>query len=304
MLTTPPSMSSTSQLPTDDSRAASSLPVAFYSSESPLAQPGKLVQEIFADMWRCRELTWILFTRDLKAQFRQSYFGYIWLFVPVISTTIIWMFLNSTKVIQVAETPIPYPAYVLLGSMIWGVFTASVNQPLASFQVGQSVFMKLKVPPEAFILSGLSRIVFELVIRMLVLFPVFAALKIMPASTFLLFPVGMACTVIIGTSIGFLMIPLGSLYTDVGRVVGTGMGFAMYLTPVVYPPPTTGWAATLVNWNPLTAVVMTTRDWLTLGHSSYLPVMLITTGIAAVLLFFGLIIFRVVLPHLIERMGM
>ncbi|MEZ6131809.1 MAG: ABC transporter permease [Planctomycetaceae bacterium] len=282
----------------------SDLPVTVYSSESPLAHPGKLVKEIFSDIWRCRELTWILFTRDLKAQFRQTYFGYVWLFVPVISTTITWMFLNSTKVIQVAATPIPYPAYVMLGSMIWGVFTSSLNQPLASFNAGQSVFMKLKVPPEAFILSGLSRIVFELLIRMLVLIPVFAVLRIMPASTFWLFPVGMACTVLIGVSLGFLMIPLGSLYTDVSRLVGTAMGFLMYLTPVVYPPPTSGWAATLIHYNPMTAVVMTTRDWLTLGHSSYLPAMLITTTIAAVLLFLGLIIFRVVLPHLIERMGM
>lgn len=280
------------------------LPVTVYSAESPLAHPGKLVREIFSDIWRTRELTWILFTRDLKAQFRQTYFGYIWLFVPVISTTLVWMFLNSTKVIQVAETPIPYPAYVMLGSMIWSVFTSSVNQPLASFDAGRSVFMKLKVPPEAFILSGMAKIVFEMGIRMLVLIPVFAALKIMPASSFWLFPVGMACTVLIGVSLGFLMIPLGSLYTDVSRLVATAIGFLMYLTPVVYPPPTSGWAATLIHYNPMTAVVMTTRDWLTLGHSSYLVGMLITTGIAVVLLFFGLVIFRVVLPHLVERMGM
>lgn len=255
-------------------------------------------------MWRCRELTWILFTRDLKAQYRQSYFGYIWLFVPVISTTIVWMFLNSTKVIQVADTPIPYPAYVLLGSMIWGVFTSSLNQPLASFNEGRNVFMKLKVPPEAFILSGLSKVVFELLIKMLVLIPVFAALGMMPASTMWLFPVGMACTVLIGVSIGFLMIPLGSLYTDVSRLVVTALGFAMYLTPVVYPPPTSGWAATLVQYNPMTAVVMTTRDWLTIGHSDYMPAMLISTAIATVALFFGIVVFRVVLPNLIERMGM
>ena len=283
---------------------ANDLPVTVYSAESPLAHPGKLVKEIFSDIWRTRELTWILFTRDLKAQFRQTYFGYVWLFVPVISTTLVWMFLNSTKVIQVAATPIPYPAYVMLGSMIWGVFTSAMNQPLASFNAGRGVFMKLKVPPEAFILSGLANIVFGLVIRMLVLIPVFAALKMMPASTFWLFPVGMGCAVLIGMSIGFLMIPLGALYTDVTRLVGTVMGFLMYLTPVVYPPPDSGWAATLIHYNPLTAVVMTTRDWLTIGHSSYLPAMLITTAISAVFLFFGIILFRVALPHLIERMGM
>jgi len=291
-------------LPTKDTQPTSSLPVTVYSAESPLAHPGKLVKEIFSDIWRCRELTWILFTRDLKAQYRQSYFGYIWLFVPVISTTIIWMFLSNTRVIQVAETPIPYPAYVMLGTMIWGVFTSAVNQPLASFQAGQSVFMKLKVPPEAFILAGMSKIVFETLIRMIVLVPVFIALKIVPASTFWLFPFGLAAAVIVGAAIGFLMIPLGSLYSDVSRLVGTAMGFGMYLTPVVYPPPKSGWAATLIEWNPITSIVMVTRDWLTIGHSSYFNPFCITTLISAFVLFLAIIIFRVVLPHLIERMGM
>jgi lipopolysaccharide transport system permease protein len=287
-----------------ETTVSSDLPVVVYSPESPLANPGKLVREIFSDIWRCRELTWILFTRDLKAQYRQSYFGYIWLFVPVISTTIVWMFLSATQVVKVADTPISYPAYVLLGTMIWGVFTSAVNQPLMSFNEGQSVFMKLKVPPEAFILAGMSKIVFELLIRLIVLVPVFIVLKIVPASTFWLFPVGLAGTVLIGAAIGFMMIPLGSLYSDVGRLVTTGMQFGMYITPVVYPPPTSGWASIIVQWNPVTALVMATRDWLTVGHSSYTVPFVITILLSVVVLFFGIVIFRVVLPHLIERMGM
>lgn len=288
-------------LPTDDS---SSLPVVVYSPESPLANPGKLFREICADIWRCRELTWALFSRDLKAQYRQSYFGYVWLFVPVISTTVVWMFLSSTQVIQVAETPIPYPAYVLLGTMIWGVFTASVNQPLASFQAGQSVFMKLKVPPEAFILAGMSKIFFELLIRIVVLVPVFISLRIVPASTFWLFPVGLAAALLTGAAIGMALIPLGSLYSDVTRLVSTGMAFGMYVTPIVYPPPKSGWASLVIEWNPITSIVMVSRDWLTIGHSEYMLPFMCTVACGMLLLFISIVAFRVVLPHLIERMGM
>ncbi len=291
--------------PSGDSIAADhDLSVTVYSADSPLRHPLKLIGEIVSDLWRSRELIWILFTRDLKAQYRQSYFGYIWVFVPVIATTITWMFLNSTGVIRVAGTSIQYPAYVLIGTMVWGAFSAAISQPLTSFHAGKSVFMKLKVPPEAFILSGLSTIFFELMIRMLVLIPVFAILGIKPASTALLFPVGMACTILIGLSIGFALLPIGSLYSDIGRLVSTGLGFAMYLTPVVYPPPSDGWAGKLVNWNPMTAVVMTTRDWLTLGHSHFLLTMLVTTMLAVSVLVVAMIVFRVTLPHLIERMGM
>ena len=290
--------------PPEPSVEVSDLPVTVYSAESPLAHPVKLVKEICSDIWRCRELTWILFTRDLKAQYRQTFLGYVWVFVPLLSTMLVWMFLKSSNAIQVADTPISYPAYVMLGSMIWGVFTASINQPLNSFNAGKTVFMKLKVPAEAFIFAGFSSIIFDQIIRMVMLAPILYVLKVPLASTAWLFPVGILCTMMMGMALGFLMLPLGSLYTDVTRAVGLALGFGMYLTPVVYPPPTGGITAQIIHYNPLTAFVMTTRDWLTVGHSDYAFAMLGWTCGAAVLLMFALVVFRVTLPHLIERMGM
>ncbi|MEO2036197.1 MAG: ABC transporter permease [Planctomycetaceae bacterium] len=288
----------------EEGTVSGELTVVVYSPESPLRHPRQLMREIVTDLWRCRELTWILFMRDLKAQFRQSYFGYAWLFVPVIATTLVWMFLASMGVVNGGKTSIPYPVYVLLGSVIWGVFAASVSQPLNSFNASRPVFMKLKVPPEAFILSAVAQIVFEVLIKLVVLLPVLVVLGVPLASTAWLFPVGLACTVVVGLCVGFLLIPIGSLYTDVNRMITTALSFAMYLCPVVYAPPESGWKADVVNRNPLTSLVNTTRDWLTIGHSDYLPAMIGTTIAAAVLLVFGLVVFRVVLPHLVERMGM
>ena len=82
----PPSMSTTELINESPATATSppatdrDLPVVVDSPESPLSEPDKLVRDIAADFWKSRELIWILFMRDLKAQFRQSYFGYVWLF--------------------------------------------------------------------------------------------------------------------------------------------------------------------------------------------------------------------------------
>jgi lipopolysaccharide transport system permease protein len=282
----------------------SSRRIVVYSSKSQLRTPVPLLREIFAELWQFRELSWILFTRDLRAHYRQNYLGYFWLFAPVVTNTLIWVFLSRSQVIQIAETSIPYPAYVLVGSLIWGAFSASVTQPLTSFAAGQSVFTRLNVPTEAFMFSGLARVVFDLLIRLSVVIPVFLFLGINPVATAPLFFFGLACTILIGFSIGLLLVPLGSLYSDVGRVVETGLGVGMYLAPVVYPPPTSGWARSLVDLNPLTAVIVTTRDWLTLGHSGYVLQMLAMTFASCLLLLAGLVVCRVALPNLIERMGM
>jgi lipopolysaccharide transport system permease protein len=280
------------------------LPITVYSRESSLVHPGRVIRELAGDLWRCRELIWILFTRDLRAQYRQSIFGYLWLFVPIISTTVVWMFLSSAQVIRVAETSIPYPAFVMIGSMVWGIFLSSVHQPLQSFNQGQAVFMKLKVPPEAFIFAGMSHIVFDSLVRLLMLIPVCFALGVVPAKTAWLFPLGLLGAGLLGMSLGMLMIPLASLYHDVSRLVGTLLQFGMYLTPVVYPPPKSGWASALIQWNPVTHIVVSSREWLTAGmHESNLLFPLITAG-ALLVLCIAMLILRVVLPHLVERMGM
>ncbi len=153
-------------------------------------------------------------------------------------------------------------------------------------------------------IAGMSKIIFDLLLRLIVLIPIFAILKVFPASTFWLFPVGLLATMIVGTAIGYAMIPLGSLYNDVKAAVNMAIGFGMYMTPVVYPPPTSGWAKILIEWNPVSSLVMVTRDWLTVGHSDYILPFAIVTLLSMVVLFMAMIVFRVALPHLIERMGM
>ena len=108
----------------------------------------------------------------------------------------------------------------------------------------------------------------------------------------------------LGLAIGILLIPLGSLYGDVSRFVGFALGFLMYLTPVVYPVPKEGWASTLVHLNPATYLLGATRDWLSFGESSYNIQFFVLLGISIFLIFLGLIILKIVMPHLVARMGM
>ena len=108
-----------------DLQSSSPLAVTVYSPESPLRNPMKLICDIFSDIWRTRELIGILFIRDLKAAYRQTYLGYIWILLPAIATTAVWYYMTNQGLINVGKTPIPYPAFVMIGQIIWGTFTAA-----------------------------------------------------------------------------------------------------------------------------------------------------------------------------------
>ncbi|QDS96361.1 Polysialic acid transport protein KpsM [Roseimaritima multifibrata] len=283
---------------------ASELPVVVYSPESPLANPGKLVREVFGDLWRSRELIWILFQRDLKAQFRQSLLGYVWLFLPPVMTTAVWMFLNGQKVIEITDTGMPYPLFVIIGSTFWQTFIKLVQSPLVSFNAGKPVFMKLKVPPEAFIAAGTARAIFEFLIYAVTLIPVFFFFQVVPPWEIVFLPITILSLMVLGTACGLLLVPLGSLYGDIQQAVPVILGFLMYMAPVVYPPPSEGAASAVIAWNPVSPILMSAREQLVSGGMEHLRAMLAVLPCCCLVIFVCLLSLRVVMPHLVARMGM
>ena len=110
-----------------------------------------------------------------------------------------------------------------------------------------------------------------------------------------------------GVSLGLFMVPLGSLYTDIGRIVTMAMPFLMYTTPVIFPSASgDGLAATLMRWNPLSPLIEVTRCWLTQGAADPSQVfgLLILIPISLIIGIVGLVLLRIAMPHLVVRMGM
>jgi lipopolysaccharide transport system permease protein len=119
----------------------------------------------------------------------------------------------------------------------------------------------------------------------------------------LLFPLGVLSLMLVGTVLGLLITPVGMLFTDVSRVISLAMQFLMYISPVVFPMPKEGWAATLFKLNPVTPLILTARDWLTGFSPEFLGYFLAVNIIASALLLVVWVAYRLSLPILIERMS-
>ena len=127
-------------------------------------------------------LIWHLFVRDFKAEYRQSLLGYAWAFIPVLATTLTWVFLDQQNIISIGSTDLPYPIHVMLGSMLWGVFAKSLTGIMQGFSSGSSVFVKIRCSPIAFSLSGLSQVFFDMCLQCLLLIQLLLLLFHRPAS--------------------------------------------------------------------------------------------------------------------------
>jgi lipopolysaccharide transport system permease protein len=279
------------------------LHVTIYTPESSLASPGKMLKDMFRDLAAGRELAWRLAMRDIKAQYRQAFLGILWAFILPLANTVTWVFLSQAGIISMATTGLPYPVYVFTGTMLWAIFMDSLNAPMQQVNSARSMLSKLNFPREALIVSGIYQTAFNASIKIALLLAALVIMGINPGWNLLLFPLGVISLMLVGTTIGLFITPMGLLYGDVGRAMPLLMQFVMYVTPVLFPMPKAGWAQILFYLNPISPLILITRDWLT-GQTPEMLNYFVTVNVAAAAIFLVVWgIYRLAMPILIERMG-
>jgi len=279
------------------------LPEVIYTPDSHLRKPGKLIRDMFSDLAKSKELAWRLFMRNISAMYRQTMLGYFWAFLPPIATTLVWVFLNSQKIVSMGDTRIPYPVYVMIGTLLWQVFLDALNSPLRLVTSSKAMLAKVNFPREALIIAGIYEVFFNLLIRAVLFIIILICFKVAVPLTFLFAPIGILSLIMLGLMFGILLTPLGILYQDFGKGIMIITSLWFFLTPIVYPPPTSFPANMITKLNPVSPLLVTTRDWLTIGSVEHLSGFIIVTVITFILTLMGWIFYRISMPHLIARLG-
>jgi lipopolysaccharide transport system permease protein len=277
--------------------------ITVYTSDSSLRHPARMMANMFYDLVAGRELAWQLAVRDIRGQYRQAALGLLWAFILPLAHTITWIFLSGAGIVTVGNTALPYPVYVFTGTMLWAIFMDAMNAPLKQTTAAKQMLSKINFPREALVVSGIYQTMFNGAIKIVILLVTLMLLGIYPGWTLIWFPLGILSLILAGTALGLLITPIGMLYTDIGKSLPLLMQFLMYLTPVVFPMPSSGWAATVFKINPMTPLVLTTRDWLTGSSPEYLGYFFMVNALVIALLMMVWIVYRVAMPILIERMS-
>ena len=263
----------------------------------------KLLGQTLTDFFGSHFLALQLTRRDVSAQYRQSYFGILWLFITPLASAAIWVFLNSSGTITITDTGVPYPVYAFSGTLIWSILLESINAPMASTNAARGIISKINFPKEALVLSGIYKLLFNSSFKVLLLVVFIFAFGVGFHWSLLLLPLVLVMAVVFGTSLGLLITPIGLLYSDVSRLISMGLSLLMYVTPVVYGIPKTGIMKTIMTYNPFTPFILTSRDVAVGGSPEFLNYFLGLTGLGIVLFFIGLVIYRVSIPVIVERLS-
>lgn len=274
-----------------------------YTPESQIRHPFRMAKAMGQDLLASRELAWRLMVRDISAQYRQSFLGVVWAFMPPLITAATLVFARNSGVVNISDTNIPYPAYVMFSMALWQTFTEALMGPVTAVAQAKPMLAKINFPREAVVLAKLGEVFFNFGIKLLLIVALFIWFRIPVPPSVVLAPVALVHLIALGTAIGLWLAPLGALYQDVSKALPLIISPWLLLTPVVYPPPESGVFAKIVQLNPVTPLLVTVRDLATVGQVSQPGWFWLASGLTLVLLVLGWILYRLAMPFIVERMS-
>ncbi|MDX1446047.1 MAG: ABC transporter permease [Lishizhenia sp.] len=280
-----------------------SLPTRIYSSKKELSF-WRVLREGLGALRKSNFLALQLAKRDIKAQYRQSFLGLLWSLILPLSTALVWVLLRSSNTVNLGEVNVNYVLFVFVGTLSWSILTESILGPMNMVLSMRTTLSKINFPKEALITSSVYKTGFNTLVKLIILLVLMLIYPVEMGGSMLFFPVSLFALFLVGTAIGLFITPLGLLIGDVGKILTPLMQVLMYVSPVVFmTPKPEGFFGKLVYYNPLTPLISNFRNallGLPLEQMSYY----LMTGIAAIIVFcLALVVFRITIPIITERIG-
>jgi lipopolysaccharide transport system permease protein len=240
---------------------------------------------------------------EIRGEFRRSFLGLTWLILLPLAAVLVWVLLNGAGILNPGDTDIPYPAYVLLSTSVWGFFAESYR---ACSRIQEKYGRLLLMTPFPVVtllaqttIVHLIRFALPLLLNLIVLL----LFGVRFGLTSFLFPFALIPLLLLGTGIGLLVSPLRIIVADLSKLADEGIRFLMYLTPVLYSPKLKiGFLSNLVEINPLTYLVGFPRDLLTTGQFFNPSAFGICAAMSLIFFLFSFRVFQITEPRIRERL--
>lgn len=240
--------------------------------------PDRAVQRGWLSSWRdmyreiplARRLAWVMFLRDFKALYRQSALGYFWaVFVPLL-TVGLFVYLNKAGLLSVGPMTVPYVVYAIAGIAFWQLFASGLTSATLSLVTGGSLLSKVNFPKESLVFAAYAAAGIPFAIQFVLSVVLMLGYSV-PLTWGMLLALPAALPLMcLALAMGLVLSLVNGVLRDIGATLPALMSFLLFLTPVMYQLPSSGFASVLAGINPLYYLVVVPRDLLIFGSTQEL----------------------------------
>jgi lipopolysaccharide transport system permease protein len=229
------------------------------------------------ELWRYRYLWWYFAADALKAMYRRTKLGWIWLVIRVTAPVGVSALLFG-GLLGVASNGPPYFLFFACGMTTWILFERSLLVVTRSLERNRKLITKVYFPRLILPLSSVAPGLLYLGILLIVIVLTVIYHRRVEGIWYitirpeLLASVGaIVLTLVFTVSVGLWTSVLQARYPDVRQGIRYFMPFWMYFTPIIYPltiiPEQWRW---LIGLNPMASIVEIFK-WGTLGYGQLHP---------------------------------
>lgn len=249
-----------------------------------IIEPGKTEKNYWLDIWRYKDLFYILSWRDIKVRYKQTVIGVLWSVLRPLLTMIVFVVVFG-KIANLPSDGVPYPILVFSALLPWqffaNSFTESSNSLIGSSQLVSKVYFPRIIIPFSPVMVSLV----DLMISLGLLSGLMIIYQFAPSWQILTLPLFIIIAFLASFGGGLLVSALNVKFRDFKYIVPFIVQIGLYLSPVGFSSAVIPEEWRLIySLNPMVGVIDGFR-WAIIGGEHHFPLqsVLISTAIIGLL---------------------
>lgn len=187
----------------------------------------------FAELWRSRELLFIMVWNGVRLRHVQSVLGSGWIAIQPLFTMVV-MTLFFGKLARLNSDGVPYALFNFAALVPWFYFSGALSGTSNGLNKHAGVLGKVYFPRFIALLEPLLGKIVDFLVSLIVLLGLMALYGFFPTINALFIPWLVLIMVLTALGVGMVLAPLAAQYNDVNYAIGFVTQLLLYATPVIY----------------------------------------------------------------------
>lgn len=208
------------------------------------------------ELWKHRELLWLLTQREIKVRYKQSVLGVAWAVLQPLSLMVVFTVFFSWFA-RIESDGIPYPLFSYAALLPWTFFSTSLSFAIPSLIANSHIITKIYFPREVIPLATVLAAFVDFLIAAAVFVLLVVVYRIPPSwNLFYVLPI-VVIQILFTVGVCLLLSAFTVLYRDVRHTLPLVIQIWMFVTPILYPASVVPqrWRAWYFSLNPMAAII-------------------------------------------------
>ena len=259
-----------------------------------IIEAGRTEKHYWADLWRYRELFYILSWRDITVRYKQTVIGILWAILRPFLMMVVFTLIFGKLAKLPSDGNAPYAIMVYAAMLPWQFFSSSVSEASNSLISNASLITKVYFPRVIIPISSVVTSFIDFLISFAILVLLMVYFRFTPSWNIFFLPFFVLIAFLTAAGIGLFITALNVKYRDFRYIVPFIVQLGLYISPV-------GFSSSIVpekyrllySLNPMVGVIDGFR-WAIIGGeaTTYLTSFLLSTGVMLGFLVLGIYKFR------------